>query len=211
MARHIIIYDDFLADPDRVRDEVLREGFVGYSQSTYAGKMSKPFIRPEVGPLFASLVGRPMLPKIEHSWYGQFRLSTESDRCDQWIHLDPEEWSVLVYMNPEGTYPEGYGTAFWTHKRTGWERYPGNWRDLADVSQELRDEGFNSYEAFKQRIVLDDGQDESQWTKTLHVPAKYNRALLFRPHYFHSHMPKRNFGKTPEDGRLVQLYFFEEL
>src|SRR5690606_11166195 len=36
----------------------------------------------------------------------------------------------------------------------------------------------------------------------------YNRLVLFRPWYWHSH--GENFGTTLEDTRLVQLFFFRE-
>src|SRR5690606_11993839 len=116
-----------------------------------------------------------VVPK-QNSWYGHFRLSLESDPFEQWIHMDPVAWSVIVYLNPDETYPETNGTAFWKHKETGWLGYPGDWKNLQAPSSELTAKGYSGYEDVRSRIIYKDGLDESKWQQELFIPGRYNRA-----------------------------------
>lgn len=209
--REIIIYDDFFADPDKVRAEVIQKGFQEMPGSkTYPGKMSEPYVTPEMYSLFASLIGADMRNLPPGSWFGHFRLSLEADPFEQWIHMDPVPWSAIVYLNPDGTYPEGFGTAFWKHKETGWNKYPAGYI-TGPANQEMLSKGYRDYQDLRQKVIYRDGLDESKWTQELFVPGKYNRMVLFRPTLFHSHMPKFNFGTDEQSGRLVQLFFFDEV
>ena len=58
-------------------------------------------------------------------------------------------------------------------------------------------------------LVYGDGQEREKWTRYYLCPMRYNRLVLFRTHLWHSH--NFNFGTTMENGRLVQLFFFNPL
>jgi hypothetical protein len=209
--RNIIIFDDFFQNPDQVRSDVLNAGFRSIPGGTYPGRMSDPFISPGIADFFSSIIGAEAR-SAPNSWFGQFRVSLANDEFKQWIHVDPIAWSAIAYLNPEGTYPEGYGTAFWKHKATGWNGIPGSLGANSQVflNEDAASKNIKDYTEFRSKIIYGDGLDESKWNLDLFVPGKYNRIVIFRPTLFHSHMPKFNFGDTDETGRLIQLYFFDE-
>jgi len=199
--QQIIIIDNFFKDPDAVRAAAIQSGFKMLPGGTYPGKMTGAFLSPEIDNAFSSIVGAQTWPRPE-SWYGQFRLSLASDPFEQWIHFDFCPWSAIAYMNP--TYPAGYGTAFWQHKATGWTEYP-------ETREIMLQGGYVDYSDVRERLVLKDGLDETKWNQMQFVEGVYNRIIIFRPTMFHSHMPKGNFGVNEQDGRLVQLFFFNEM
>ncbi len=50
-------------------------------------------------------------------------------------------------------------------------------------------------------------EQRDSWQALLEVPMRHNRLIVYKGHYFHS--ISNVFGDTPENGRLVQLFFFE--
>ena len=54
--------------------------------------------------------------------------------------------------------------------------------------------------------VYGEGLDRNQWTRYFLSPMKYNRIVIFRADLWHSH--NYNFGDNLENGRIVQLFFF---
>lgn len=131
---------------------------------------------------------------------GRIRFSKENDSFKLLIHFDTEVktvWAGVVYLSKN--HPDIEGTSFWKHKRTGLEEIPRTdeglsrygWNSSQDVANFLRTEG----------------KDESLWVKTLSVPYKYNRLVLFRPWLFHS--PGKSFGNSLESSRMVQTLFLQ--
>jgi hypothetical protein len=51
--------------------------------------------------------------------------------------------------------------------------------------------------------------DRSKWTRYFLSPMKYNRLVIFNARLWHSH--NYNFGNSLENGRLVQLFFFNPI
>jgi hypothetical protein len=128
---------------------------------------------------------------------GKIRFSKAGDPFTQHIHFDAgrTHWSGVVYLSKE--HPKVDGTVFWKHLRTGLEEIP---RTLEGAHAA----GFTTKEKVKEFLEVD-GVDESLWEKTLAIPYKYNRLVLFRPWMFHS--PGVNFGDTLENSRKVQTLF----
>ena len=81
--------------------------------------------------------------------------------------------------------------------KTGLEEIPRSIEGLAK-------HGLKSKQDIKNFLEVD-GIDNSLWEKTLTIPYKYNRLVLFRPWLFHS--PGKSFGKTLESSRIVQTLF----
>jgi hypothetical protein len=71
-------------------------------------------------------------------------------------------------------------------------------------------EGINEYgwkDTNDLKQFLDtDGMDHSLWEKTLTIPYRYNRLILFRPWMFHS--PGPLFGDTIDTARVIQTFFW---
>ena len=194
--RYFII-DNFYADPYFVRNLALTQDKEEQSQGNYAGIMTNSvFFTKEHTEVFSYIVGHPIKPST--SFNGKFRFSKKDDTYNQDIHFDPGEnncaWAGVCYLTPDH---EEDGTYFWKHLRTGLEEIP---RSL----QGLNEHGWKGVDDLK--VFLDtEGVDHSLWKKTLTIPYRFNRLVLFRPWMFHS--PGSAFGDTLENSRLIQTFF----
>lgn len=66
--------------------------------------------------------------------------------------------------------------------------------------------GFPSHDALIEEVVNRDTLRASAWERTMRVPMRFNRLILFSPWLFHN--AGDGFGTSPENGRRVQLQFF---
>ncbi len=111
-----------------------------------------------------------------------FRKSPLGQVEPHYIHTDIDmgDWSALLYLNPEP--PDGDGTAFWTHKKTG---------------------------AIESKIPherSEEGKALHNWTMRDLVYGAFNRLVVFPSSYFHSRAIPENWGEG-DDARLVQVVF----
>lgn len=201
MRQNIIIVDDFYSNPEEVREIALSQEYPDPGDDyTYPGRNSKgQYYNDEVHQKFENIVRQPLNPADQN---GYFRISLETDTHKQDVHVDPcWEWGGVIYLSdPKDCVDEG-GTSFWKHNTLHMENCPKN-------DEEARTYGFSCYKEAWWTTVYGDGQDRSKWTRYFLCPMKYNRLVLFRTHLWHSH--NFNFGTTLENGRLVQLFFFQE-
>ena len=199
MRRSIIIIDDFYSEPEKIRHIALNSPYPDpESTYTYPGKNSQDnHYPPELHNKFESILNRKLTPAQPN---GYFRLSLESDSYRQDVHVDSSwEFGAVCYLNlPEQVIDEG-GTSFWMHNKTKMERCP-------QTDQEAKHYGYSSAKEAWWTTVYGEGLDRSKWTRYLLSPMKYNRIVIFRTDLWHSH--NYNFGNSIENGRLVQLFFF---
>ena len=200
MKTNIVIVDDFLDDPYKMRMNALTANYPIPESHTYPGKNSDK-----------SYLTEDMLEKIQNRWgdylvpaagssCGFFRSSVENDTFEQNIHIDPG-WDVggVLYLNtPNQCRPES-GTHFYSHNILNIERAPA-------TPEEGKYLGFTNYEEIRNGIILGDGLDKSLWTRYASSPMKYNRLVLFDPLLWHSH--GNSFGNCLENSRLVMVFFF---
>jgi hypothetical protein len=195
----VYIIDNFYTDPDPIRAFALQQSKTDCSDGNYAGIMTQnTFLTQEHVNTFSALVGHRVIPST--SYTGKFRFSRVGDQYKQDIHFDPGDnntaWAGVVYMTPN---IEGVdGTIFWKHNRTNLESIPR-------TIEGLQEHGWTGPEVLKEFLDVD-GVDHSLWTRTLTVPYKYNRLVLFRPWMFHS--PGVAFGEDLKSARCVQTFFW---
>jgi len=199
MNRNIIVIDDFHSNPDEVRQFALQstypEPVEGY---TYPGRNSnEDYYSQELHQKFESVLNKSLTPANPN---GYFRLSLETNTYRQDIHVDPVwEYGAVCYLNtPEQSIDEG-GTSFWMHNKTKIDTCP-----TSDI--EANALGYSSAKEAWWTTVYGEGLDRSLWSRYFLSPMKYNRLVIFNANLFHSH--NYNFGNTLENGRLVQLFFF---
>ena len=173
-----LVIDNFYENPYEVRERAL--GLAYPVKGNYPGARTESMATLEDKKKFESILGR----SITHwpaQYNGSFQYTTKSHTS--WIHRDPTDFSVVVYLTPNP--PVNGGTVLYRHKRTGLERTKSG----ADEVQ------LNS-----------DGNDESLWEVVDRIGNKFNRAIIFQG--ANSHKSDMYFGDDINTGRLFQTFFF---
>jgi hypothetical protein len=198
MRRDIIVVDDFLENPDAVREYALAQQFDLYGGKNWPGcDSADQHGEEEMTKACSDVVGEKLAINPENKC-SYFRHTRIGEIGSQHIHFDPNSglvWAGVLYLTPT-VHPTG-GTKFWKHNATGWEKAPTN--------EEGAEYGLHSHQDMVQFLNIE-GKDESRWTELDNIAFKYNRLVMFRPWMWHSNGDW--FGTTYEDARLVQLFFF---
>lgn len=181
----LLVIDDFLANPDKVRSKGLHAPF-----GDYPGMDGQTYKRVAVGPIpdVVDALNKAMGRPIQLLGMG-YRLNYAGETPNNEIHADLGwgTYAAVVYLaEPPNAQPSG--TAFWQHE-TGPDRITVGQLDV-----------FNA--------VQGDWNDASKWEQTRYVSCKYNSAIIYRSELFHSRWPFEAFGSTPADGRLTVVAFF---
>jgi Family of unknown function (DUF6445) len=198
----LLIIDDFLSDPWAARRAALTLDFDPAKQhGNFPGLNSTtPLDTASVDDAVSRLLGVKLgaAPGTQH---GHCRRTRKGDKGKSGVHIDPASYSGILYLSrPEDcTKPEAGGTDFFRHKRTGLEAVP---QDPARIAAS----GYVDINALVEDVVNKDTTTPAKWERTLRVPARFNRLLLFSPWQFHNAAP--GFGTSTEDARLVMLLFF---
>src|SRR6476660_6173830 len=105
-----------------------------------------------------------------------FRHSPEGQPHEHYIHEDRSVGTAtaLYYMNPEP--PEGDGSRFWRYRPTG----------AIAATTELGSEAW--------RAEAQTWFDLEQWECCAHVPAKFNRLVVFPSNLWHSRAIFESYG-----------------
>lgn len=202
MLPSLLIVDDFLADPWAARraalgldyDPARQHGnFPGLNSTT---ALDTAALDAAVSRLLGVTLGPA--PGTQH---GHCRLTMKGAKGRSGVHIDPASYSGILYLSrPEDcARPDAGGTDFFRHRRTGLEAVP---QDPARIAAS----GYSDINALVEDVVNKDTTLPARWERTLRIPARFNRLLLFSPWQFHNAAP--GFGRTPEDARLVMLLFF---
>lgn len=182
----LLIVDDFLSNPGKVRTQGLKAKFIDWAApdgQTY--KRVSPQTIPEVVDALNRVMGRP----IQLLGMG-FRLNYQEETPNREIHSDlgwGTHAAVLYLSEP----PSGVqsGTAFWKHLESGYDRIaPG---DVAAL-----------------HAVEGDWDDPEKWEQTRFVSCKENSCIIYKSELFHSRWPFAAYGTKPQDGRLTVVAFF---
>lgn len=181
----LLVIDDFLDNPDRVRSKGLEATF-----GDYPGMDGQTYKRVAVGaiPAVVDALNRIMGRPIQLLGMG-YRLNYAGETPNNEIHADLGwgTYAAVVYL-AEPPNAQQSGTAFWKHN-TGADRIRVGELDVFDA-------------------VKGDWNDAEKWEQTRYVSCKYNSAIIYRSELFHSRWPFEAFGSTPSDGRLTVVVFF---
>lgn len=176
----MIVIDNFLPNPCRVRRMGLRADFIDWPGPD--GEVYKRIAICDVPGVQEGI--EQAIGPVEMLGMA-YRLNYGGENPNAAIHSDLG-WgthAAVVYLS-EG---EG-GTAFWKHKTTGSERY--------------------SPDLYEQ--VIGDVDDPEAWEQTGLCDIRFNRAVIYESALFHSRWPFGAFGDSPETGRLIVVAFFNK-
>lgn len=122
---------------------------------------------------------------------GFFRVATDEVDTDWRIHADSKvgdirpERALVLYIS-ESTKEGLHGTAFWKHKKMGYEM-------PIDTTNEEAD-----------RFLLEEANNVDNWELHSVIGYKPNRALMYPSNYFHSKYPNEGW----KEGRMVYVMFY---
>jgi hypothetical protein len=116
-----------------------------------------------------------------------FRHSPIGQEEPHYVHDDRSMGDVTAIFYLTHDPPEGDGTIFWRHTRTGATA------GMSTTPDEMQAEAHSWF-------------DLGQWEVDQHVPAKFNRVVLFPAARVHSRAIPENFGDG-DDARLIQVVF----
>lgn len=198
MPPALIIIDDFLSDPHGFRRKALAlEYDPALKNGNYPGLLSSEAL--PIAGLHEAVSGRTgvRVQPAAGTTHQYCRLTLKGDRGISGVHIDPAFYSGILYLNlPEQC--RG-GTDFFRHKPTGLDGVPTTELGLAAA-------GYSDINLLIEEVVNRDTLKPARWERTMTVPMRFNRLVLFSPWLFHNAAP--GFGDTRETGRLVHLMFF---
>lgn len=202
MLPSLLIVDDFLTDPYAARRAALGLGYdPALQHGNFPGLNStRPFDTAPIDAAVSRLLGVNLGP-APGTQHGHCRLTGKGAKGKSGVHIDPAAYSGILYLSrPEDcAKPHAGGTDFFRHKRTGLEAVP---QDPAKIAAS----GYSDLNVLVEDVVNKDTTNPAKWERTMRVPVRFNRLLLFSPWQFHNAAP--GFGTSPEDSRLVMLLFF---
>jgi hypothetical protein len=153
MVMSLIVIDDFLAEPELLRQRALG---LKYENAGIDG------LAEEVSFIVHERVCEPDPPQS----HAKCRLTLASDNEPGRIHVDPSFWSGILYLSrPEHCHG---GTEFYRHIPTGTDEVP---RTIEEVNAL----GYASSSEMSHQILEGDGGDRSKWEHRMTVPMRFNR------------------------------------
>ena len=200
-----IIVSDFLDDPDPVRSWVIdnsKNGCLNFDiEGSYPGKRTYQLANIDYRSMVESKL-KQILPfkfkmDMEDSDTYAFQLCLENEMT--WVHVDDfSDWAGILYLTPNA--PLESGTLIYK------EEYNPL---LKKMSLKMKELAIKSEKEAKEYYSVMENSNITEFTTQ--VNNIYNRLLLLRgsclPH--RSNIP--GFGNSLENGRLTQVFFFNEV
>ena len=183
-----LIIDDFLDDPDKIRNFLINNKVAFDAEGNFPGKRTNPVDNPVYQNMVIEKLNGvlPFKIKMRSNLSGYLRSSFSFQLClshdeTNWIHLDPCDWTGVLYLTPNA--PIDSGTLLF--------------KEDVELIKKLK-KGQGDYGKVKAEVISSLGN-------------VYNRLVLFRG----SEIPHRSnmtgFGDCLENGRLTQVFFFDEV
>lgn len=191
----LLVKDNFLPDPERVRQEALTTPF-----GDYIGPDSELYQHVQVRPNeeFSEILSEAVGAKVSQS-LTLFRINYAGELPTNPVHSDQccSAFACVLYLNK----PEDCrgGTAFWRNKATGWDSMP--------TEAAIRSKGKSPKREYSK--IVGDGDNLNGWEQTSLTDMKFNRMIIYPSRRFHSRFPIEAFGNTVENGRLIWVSFFD--
>jgi hypothetical protein len=181
----IIVVDNFLDDPDSVRELALRQTFV--KMHSAGVRTAEQFLH--IAPYkaeFKRLLGCHVTNWDDNDANGRFQCCLSSDAIP--YHSDSQSRAAVLFLTPDA--PIDAGLSFYRGRLSGVRR-----RVDDPALMELTFGGGAEF-------------DRSRWDEVDRVGNVYNRLVLFDAHLAHG--ASAYFGTDIASGRLFQNFFFNE-
>jgi len=179
MKLNTLIIEDFLDNPDEIRNLVIDSKVPFDKTGSYPGKRTSPVDNPDYKNMIIEKLERVLPFKIKMNPLSfAFQLCLSGD--ETWVHLDPPEWTGVLYLTPNA--PIDSGTLLF--------------KEDVELKKKLRE---------------DDIDEEMRADVMSTLGNVYNRLVLFRGKEIPHRSNRAGFGDCLENGRLTQVFFFDEV
>jgi hypothetical protein len=176
-----LVVDNFYTDPNSVRSFALQQPLIAHPKNHKGIRSDNVYRFPGLKERFEQLLGRKIAGWETYGTNGCFQINVAGDQAV--YHNDYQTYAGVLFLTPGA--PGQAGTKF--YRSLGGVRKP----DASNHGEVFRG-GFYDSTRFEQLDV---------------VGNVYNRLVLFDAKLIHA--ADTYFGQTNNDGRLIQLFFFD--
>ena len=184
----IVVVDNFLDNPDEIREQALNIPAEEYVDRGSVGLRSKPY---PYGNIYRSVFEKLLGIKTVGTEWGGY---SGTHGCYQWspastgqvVHCDATDWAAIIFLTPDA--PPRTGTWLMRHKETG----------KLHREQGLEDVFIGNHAQW----------DTHPFEKIDDIGNVYNRLILWNGR--HLHTAGSYFGESIDNSRLYQVFFFNE-
>ena len=178
MKLNTLIIDDFLDDPDKIRNFLINNKVAFDVEGNFPGKRSTVVDNTNYQDMIIEKIQKILSLKIKMKPLSfSFQLCLSDDKT--WVHLDPSDWTGVLYLTPNA--PLESGTLLFKADN--------------ESMMKIRSEE-------KHHLDID---------ITAGISNVYNRLVLFRGGDIPHRSNVAGFGDCLENGRLTQVFFFDEV
>ena len=179
MKLNTLIIDDFLDNPDEIRNFLINNKVSFENSGRYPGKRTSCVDNIDYQNMIIQKLESVLPFKIKMRPLSfPFQLCLSDDKT--WVHIDSSDWTGVLYLTPNA--PLDSGTLFVV--------------------------GDDEIKEFISKDPINIIEKESPLESV--IGNVYNRMLLFRGDIPHS-SNLAGFGDCLENGRLTQVFFFDEV
>lgn len=176
-----LVVDDFYTDPDSVRAFALQQPLSLHPNNHKGIRSDATYRFPGLKERFEQLLGKSIRGWEAYGTNGCFQINVAGEQAV--YHADGQTYAGVLFLTPDA--PGAAGTKFYRSKSGVRKPTPAN-------HDEVFQGGFYDSTRFEQLDV---------------VGNVYNRLVLFDAKLIHA--ADTYFGRGKEDGRLIQLFFFD--
>ena len=204
MQNKLFVIDDFYSKPHEVRqmaiasDNWIRTDASGNRRHSW--ETQKCYFNDAIKARFEGMIGNKIVIDPARMGFGSFAFYPDDGEVDLTTHFDDTEWAAIIYLVPDELCQGGF--SLFRHKSTQLSGPP--------TDKELAELGFESYQQWEEQSYYPDKLKPNEWEETLHISMRFNRLVLVQASRLF-HRASSGFGTSPENGRLTQRFFFEEV
>lgn len=193
--RTAVVVDDFLLNPDQVREFALKQEFAADNRY-FRGQRSKTrHVWPGMREQLERVLGKAISPAwTEHATNGVFQFCVGGDQVV--FHSDQNTHAAVLYLTPNA--PPEAGTTLYRSKQL-------KGRTVEEVMAQ-RNVGPAMAEHVARQMYGGKLLDPTAWEVVDVFGNLYNRLVVWDARLVHS--ASCYFGNTKENGRLFQIFFW---
>ena len=189
---NLLINDNFLLDPEMIRNQLLMSPTWQKNGRSYKGWRSAPYRPDYLKEEFERLLGRQITDWDNQPMNGVGQV-TDSTSPRVW-HCDAQEYAAMIYLTPDA--PLCSGTSLYQHRDTG-IRIPATPEEVNQVFEQGHYDG-------------------TPFESVATVANIFNRLCIFSARHIHAAghyfgkeiVPEGQYLKNLDQGRLTWLFFF---